>query len=107
MPRVITKGQAAAMGAKRANGENIKAELPQAARIERPPTIDTAPLAEEVGKLAVIVGAALRSQADAIGKIAAEGKTSKMESFEFRVIERDARGRIARIRVDRVPRNEK
>ena len=101
MPRIVTETLAVNRGAKRHDGSAYPApqseNSPESDTITKQAqvsqVIDTTPIANEVSRLASVIGATICAQADTIDRIA----NKQPQSFEFVVTERDVHGRIVKM----------
>lgn len=104
MPRVLSVEEAARRGAKHEDGTSVKLAQkpiePVPIKIDAQP-INTDPIAAEIGKIATIMRVTLHAQAETINKLVSKPSPSE-EVWEFEVVDRDASGRIARIRVSKI-----
>ncbi len=101
MPRIVTETLAVNRGAKRPDGSAYSAlqsaNLPESDSIAKQAqvsqVIDTTPIANEIGRLASVIGATLDAQSETLDRIA----NKQPQAFEFVVTERDVHGRIVKM----------
>ena len=109
MPRVVSNKDLIARGARLKQGGALqeyqrKAPEPEppkaesAAPVVAAPTIDVAPMADAVEKLASVMGGAMEAQTAMLRTIVARPEPQAApRSWEFKVVSRDGDGRIERI----------
>lgn len=101
MPRIVTETLAVNRGAKRPDGSAYSAlqsaNLPESDSIAKQAqvsqVVDTTPIANEIGRLASVIGATLDAQSETLDRIA----NKQPQAFEFVVTERDVHGRIVKM----------